>query len=111
MDVYCENSRSVMMMRRRATGSPVAVIAVGAMLVGSIIYNDGIEPGREIRRGECLGKFQYGGSTVITLLPKGEAVLDEDLVRHSTQDICETVVKVGWRVGAGPATRMQGPVQ
>jgi phosphatidylserine decarboxylase len=95
------------------------------MLVGSILYNPGISPGREIRRGECLGAFRYGGSTVIVLFPRGEVVLDEDLVKNSTggqvgedgkggqdgqdgkggenengeEGACETLVKVGWRVG------------
>ena len=93
------------------------------MLVGSILYNPGITPGKEIRRGECLGAFRYGGSTVIVLFPRGQVVLDEDLVRNSTgggvggggddagdgqsgqggEGACETLVKVGWRVGASPS--------
>ncbi|KUI55405.1 Phosphatidylserine decarboxylase proenzyme 3 [Cytospora mali] len=102
LDVFCENRRSVMVMRRTATGAPVVVVAVGAMLVGSIKYNPGIEVGAEVKRGQCLGAFYYGGSTVITLYPKGEVTLDEDLVRNSTEQKCETLVNVGWRVGAGP---------
>jgi phosphatidylserine decarboxylase len=101
LDVFCENKRSVMVLKRAATGSPIAIIAVGAMLVGSIKYVGGVERiGSEVRRGQCLGAFYYGGSTVIVLYPRGEIVLDEDLVRHSTKDVCETVMKVGWRVGA-----------
>lgn len=102
LDVFCENKRSVMLLRRTATGSPVAIIAVGAMLVGSIKYNPGVQQGVDVRRGQCLGAFYYGGSTVIVLYPRGEVVMDEDLVRNSTEQQCETVVKVGWRVGAGP---------
>lgn len=103
LDVFCENKRSVMVVKRKATGSNVAIVAVGAMLVGSIRYNEGIEPGKDISRGECLGAFLYGGSTVIVLYPKGEIALDEDLVRNSTEQQCETFVRVGWRVGAGPS--------
>ncbi|KAH8648663.1 phosphatidylserine decarboxylase-domain-containing protein [Xylariales sp. PMI_506] len=104
LDVFCENKRSVMLCKRKGTGSPVAVIAVGAMLVGSIVYVDGVDqPGTEISRGQTLGAFKYGGSTVIALFPKGEIALDEDLVRNSTEQQCETLVKVGWRIGAGPA--------
>jgi phosphatidylserine decarboxylase len=52
-DVFCENKRSVMMVERKGTGAPVAIIAVGAMLVGSIVYNDGVDKeGAEIKRGE-----------------------------------------------------------
>ncbi|KAH0024627.1 hypothetical protein KCU78_g4995, partial [Aureobasidium melanogenum] len=103
LDVFCENRRSVMIVRRAGSNSRVAIIAVGAMLVGSIKYNPGIDVGREIRRGECLGAFQYGGSTVINLYQEGDVTLDEDLVRNSTKEVCETLVKVGWRVGAGPS--------
>lgn len=103
LDVFCENKRSVMMLQRSSTGSPVAIVAVGAMLVGSIRYNPGIEKGKAVRRGQCLGAFLYGGSTVIVVYPKGEVVIDEDLVRNSTEKGCETYMHVGWRVGRGPA--------
>lgn len=102
LDVFCENRRSVMMVERQGTKAPVAIIAVGAMLVGSIRYNPGVEVESEIERGQCLGAFLYGGSTVIVLYPKGEVELDQDLVKNSTEQSCETLVKVGWRVGAGP---------
>jgi phosphatidylserine decarboxylase len=104
VDVFCENKRSVMLISRKETETPVAVIAVGAMLVGSIKYNDGLDqPGTKVARGQCLGAFMYGGSTVIVLYPKGEVVLDEDLVKNSMEQHCETLVSVGWRVGAGPS--------
>jgi phosphatidylserine decarboxylase len=102
LDVFCENKRSVMMIQRSGTGSPVAVIAVGAMLVGSIRYNPGIQVNAEVRRGQCLGAFLYGGSTVIAVFPKAEAALDDDLVRNSTEQVCETLVRVGDRIGVTP---------
>lgn len=98
LDVFCENKRSVMVLARR-NGSRVAIVAVGAMLVGSIRYQEGVKVGKEVQRGECLGAFLYGGSTVIVLFPRGEVVMDEDLVRNSTEEVCETFVRVGWRVG------------
>ena len=101
LDVFCENKRSVMTMRRKSTGSLIAIVAVGAMLVGSIFYMDGVErQGTEIRRGQCLGGFRYGGSTVIVLHPPGDVELDEDLVKNSCEEHCETLMKVGWRTGA-----------
>ena len=100
LDVFCENRRSVMLVERKSTRAQVAIIAVGAMLVGSIKYvGDVGKPGSQIRRGQCLGAFYYGGSTVIVLYPKGELTLDEDLVKNSTKANCETLMKVGWRVG------------
>jgi phosphatidylserine decarboxylase len=101
LDVFCENKRSVQIVERAGTGSPVAIIAVGAMLVGSIVYVNGSgEVGAQIQRGHVLGKFLYGGSTVITVYPKGEVTLDADLVKNSQPpERCETLMRVGWRVG------------
>jgi len=99
LDVFCENRRSVMTLKRTATGAPTVLVAVGAMLVGSIKYNPGIQEGAQVQRGECLGAFQYGGSTVIALFPPGEVTLDQDLVQNSTEKVCETLVQVGWRIG------------
>lgn len=107
MDVFCENRRSVMVLQRSTGGeqqrrrSVVVLVAVGAMLVGSIRYNAGIEVGAQVRRGQALGAFYYGGSTVLALFPQGDVCFDEDLVRNSTEQTCETLVQVGWRIGAG----------
>jgi phosphatidylserine decarboxylase len=82
MDVFCENKRSIMLLNRTETGSPVAIIAVGAMLVGSIKYQNGVDQSRaQVRHGQCLSAFYYGGSTVIVVYPKGKIELDEDLVK------------------------------
>lgn len=99
LDVFCENRRSVMLVECRS--GPVAIIAIGAMLVGSIKYVNRVDNvNTEIMRGQCLGAFYYGGSTVVVLYPRGSAVLDEDLVRNSTSERpCETLVRVGERVG------------
>lgn len=100
LDVFCENRRSIMTLERKGTGSPIAIVAVGAMLVGSIKYVGGVDQiGIEVRRGQCLGAFCYGGSTVIVLYPPGEVKLDDDLVKNSVELNCETLMKVGWRVG------------
>jgi len=89
-----------MTVERSSTGSPIAIVAVGAMLVGSIKYVGGVDtPGSQIRRGQCLGAFYYGGSTVLVLYPPGEVVLDQDLVRNSTGLKLETYMKVGWSTG------------
>lgn len=101
LNVFCANKRSVMLLKRTSTGSRIAIIAVGAMLVGSIKYVGGCEAaGTKVRRGQCLGAFYYGGSTVIVLYPRGEIVIDADIAHNSTKEACETEVKVGWRVGA-----------
>jgi phosphatidylserine decarboxylase len=58
MDVFCENKRSIMLLESRETGTDIAVVVVGAMLVGSIKYNEGLDqPGTVVDRGQCLGAF------------------------------------------------------
>jgi phosphatidylserine decarboxylase len=89
-----------MTIRRTPTNAPIAVVAVGAMLVGSIRYAPGVDqPGAQLRRGQRLGAFYYGGSTVIVVYPPGEVVLDADLVKNSCEEHCETLMRVGWRTG------------
>ena len=99
MDVFCENRRSVMIVKVAATGQRIAIVAIGAMLVGSIKYVPGVEVGSQVRRGQCLGAFYYGGSTVAVVYPKGGIKIDEDLVRNSAEPVCETLMKVGSRAG------------
>jgi phosphatidylserine decarboxylase len=100
LDIFYENRQSVLILRRSKTGSLIAIVAVGAMLVGSIKYNPGIGPGVQVRRGQCLGAFLYGGSTVVVLYPKEDVILDDDLVRNSTEQACETMMRVGWSTGS-----------
>jgi phosphatidylserine decarboxylase len=54
-DVFTDNTRSVLTMTHTATGSPIAFVAVGALLVGSIKWTAGGEKDKEVKRGEELG--------------------------------------------------------
>lgn len=84
-----------------------ALIAVGALLVGSIGWSK--NPGDSVQKGEDLGFFQYGGSTVILVAPEGTVEWDEDLVANSSGLTgltgvesgrpLETLVRVGERIG------------
>ena len=68
---------------------------VGALLVGKIVNHHGPAP---IRRGQEKGYFQFGGSTVVLLLKKDTAILDEDILENSRNGI-ETLVKFGEKIG------------
>lgn len=70
-DVFTANKRSVLYMTHQPTGKPVAFVAIGAMLVGSIDWTAGGNKGATVKRGDELGYFAYGGSTVVVLFPKG----------------------------------------
>ena len=51
-----------------------------------------------VQRGAEKGRFEFGGSTVIVLLQKGAAVIDEDIVKNTAADN-ETVVHLGEKIG------------
>jgi phosphatidylserine decarboxylase len=68
---------------------------VGALLVGKIVNHHGPAA---VRRGQEKGYFQFGGSTVVLLLKKDTALLDEDILENSRNGI-ETVVKFGEKIG------------
>ncbi|KAK7691397.1 hypothetical protein QCA50_004796 [Cerrena zonata] len=97
-NVFTENKRSVLYLTHTPTKLPIAFVAIGAMLVGSIEWTKGSEKGAIVKRGEELGYFAYGGSTVIVLFPKGLVEFDEDLVKSSKEGV-ETLMKVGYSVG------------
>lgn len=73
-----------------------AFVAVGAMLVGSIVWSK--KPGDRIRKGEELGYFQYGGSTCIVVFPGQCVKFNKDLATSSSEGM-ETLVKVGEEIG------------
>ena len=91
--IYKENSRVINVYQTEHFGR-VIQIEVGALLVGRI-RNRKV---REFEKGEEKGFFEPGGSTIIVLLQKGVADLDEDIVRMSAEGI-ETVVRYGEKIG------------
>ena len=90
-DVFTSNKRCVLHATHTATGTPIAYVAIGAMLVGSVVFTPG--KGAQVKRGEELGYFAYGGSTVVVLFPTGFVQFDQDLVEHSERPV-ETLMKV-----------------
>jgi len=103
-DVFTANTRSVLYLTHKATGLPVAFVAIGALLVGSIKWTNGGEKGTSVKKGEELGYFAYGGSTIVAVFPKGVIEFDEDLVSNSAVPV-ETLVKVGNSLGKTPARK------
>ena len=100
--VFVRNTREYTVIDSESLGRLVQM-EVGALLVGRIRNLHG--PGR-VRRGQEKGCFLYGGSTVIVLLRKNAAAVDEVYIKN-TQDGVETPVRYGQRIGrallsAGP---------
>ena len=92
--IYKENTREYTILRTREFGEVIAM-EVGALLVGKIVNHHGIA---SVKRGQEKGYFQFGGSTVVLLLKRDTAVLDDDILENSKNGI-ETVVKFGEKIG------------
>ncbi|KAK5960039.1 phosphatidylserine decarboxylase 2 PWA37_002527 [Arxiozyma heterogenica] len=101
LDVFGENVRTIIPMVSEVFGE-FLMIAVGAMMVGSIVLT--CKEGDFILKGEELGYFKFGGSTIILLIPKNNIRFDSDLIVNSTEQI-ETLVKVGMSVGHVPGVK------
>ncbi|KAF9903805.1 hypothetical protein EC991_003363 [Linnemannia zychae] len=98
LDVYGENKRVVSTIKSPEFGT-VAYVAIGAMLVGSIVLTT--QAGQSVERMDEHGYFAFGGSTIVVLFEPNAIVFDEDLVRSSKEQI-EMLVKVGMRIGVCP---------
>ncbi len=102
-NVYKRNCREYTVFETENFGKAVQ-IEVGAMLVGKIknLHGEGF-----FRRGEEKGMFEFGGSTIVLLLQKNMAIIDDDIVQNSADHI-ETIVKMGEKIGVSPKTKDDG---
>ena len=91
--VFSENAREYAVLETANFGK-VVQMEVGALFVGRIVNH----PLTVFTRGQEKGKFEFGGSTVILLLQKGAAVIDEELLQN-TRDGKESIVRLGNRIG------------
>lgn len=86
--MFGENTRTVVWIDSKEFGK-VAVVCVGAMLVGSIIMT--VKVGQEIKRADEMGYFAFGGSTLIVVFQKDKLIFDHDLLNNSDRTL-ETLV-------------------
>lgn len=98
LDVFGENVRTIIPMKSAEFGE-FLMIAVGAMMVGSIVLT--CKEGDFIKKGEEVGYFKFGGSTIILLIPTSKIKFDSDLINNTTEEV-ETLVRVGMSLGHTP---------
>ena len=91
--VFSENAREYALLETANFGK-IIQMEVGALFVGRIVNH----PLTAFTRGQEKGKFEFGGSTVILLLQKGAAVIDEEL-RENTREGYESIVRLGMAIG------------
>jgi len=92
--VFAENCREYTVLHTENFGD-VMQIEVGALMVGRIVNN---HKSGKFPRGAEKGRFEFGGSTIVVLLEKDRAVLDEEFFQNTAADK-ETVVRCGERIG------------
>lgn len=95
LDVFGENVRTVVTMRTEEFGE-VQMVLVGAMMVGSIVISVGVN--EEVSKGDELGYFKFGGSTIVMLLDSQLCEWDGDLVNNSQKGL-ETLCRYGMAGG------------
>lgn len=94
-DPLTENARRVYVID--TAYGPVYFVAVGAAGVGAV--RSSVRAGDAVSRGDELGYFEFGGSTVVVLLPPRAGLeWDRDISRASLRGK-ETYVTVGQAVG------------
>lgn len=86
-----ENKRAYLEIKTPHLGDVLA-IAVGATCVGSIHFT--YEPNKMVKKGDEMGYFSFGGSTLILLFEPGKIKLSKDLIENSQKGI-ETLAKMG----------------
>lgn len=96
-NVFTENNRVVV--KLQSVFGTVYFVAVGAAGVGRVVI--GVEEGQVLEPGELLGMFEFGGSTVVVLIPNpsGTRIWDRQLLESSAVGE-ETYLTVGSRVSA-----------
>lgn len=90
------NVRRVMILRS-SLGARVAVVAIGSVCAGSVTFAR--NSGDTVTRGQEIGTFAFGGSTVVVIFPKGTVSISQDLILASQTGV-ETIVKVGESIGS-----------
>lgn len=93
--VFCENKREYTILNTADKGE-ILVSPVGATMVGTIIET--YEPNSQVEKGDEMGYFAFGGSTVVVLVDKDNIKIDEDLLEN-TKNGLETYLRMGETIG------------
>lgn len=92
--VFVQNSREYSIIETENFGT-IAQIEVGALMIGKIKNH---QKAGVVKKGKEKGMFLYGGSTIVVLLEKDVAEIEELYFENTKKDI-ETKVKYGSKIG------------
>ena len=89
-----ENERHLIILDSEKFGK-VLFVPVGAMLVGKVVET--YDPEKFHKKGDEIGYFAFGGSSIVMIFKKGVVTSDETFSQNSLHDR-ETEVRMGHRV-------------
>lgn len=62
-DVFTANRRAILYLTHEHTGKPIAFVAIGALLVGSIVWT--VKKGDKVKKGQELGDWKNSISCMV----------------------------------------------
>lgn len=93
--VFCENKREYCVLSTKDKGD-ILLAPVGATMVGGIVET--YIPGQAVQKGDEMGYFKFGGSTIVILVDQNHLRIDRDILEN-TRNKMETFVKMGEKIG------------
>lgn len=93
--VFCENKREFLTLATEDKGE-ILISPVGATMVGTIITTH--TPNSYVHKGDEMGYFAFGGSTIVMLVDKELVTIAPDILENTKNKI-ETAVQMGEQIG------------
>lgn len=93
-EVFLNNERVVNLLKTNDFGE-ILYIEVGALAVGKILNT---HQGKNFKKGEAKGYFEFGGSTVLCLIRRDKIVFLDEILSQSNIGI-ETYIHLGETIG------------
>jgi phosphatidylserine decarboxylase len=95
IQIFCQNKRMITEIDSKNFGK-ILMIEIGATNVGTI--HQTYSKNHEIKKGDEKGYFSLGGSSIVLLFEKNSIVFDQDLIKHSEENM-ETKLLWGMSIG------------
>jgi len=98
VDVFGENTRHCICIKSKEFGR-VLFVAIGAEDVGTVQINKEFsQKGSKVTKGDEVGIFKFGGSSIVVAFERGRMQWDTDLLEWSKKRIM-VAVEVGMPMG------------
>ncbi|KAI3575816.1 phosphatidylserine decarboxylase-domain-containing protein [Fusarium oxysporum f. sp. albedinis] len=107
VDILTRNRRAYVIIETAEFGD-VLFVAIGATNVGSVVIHEQFQKsGVQVNKGDELGHFQFGGSSIIVAFQMERIKFDNDLLQLSKRRI-QVSVEVGMSLGRATRSTRRG---